>query len=160
MMSEHCLRGTLACIGIAALTMAPVLGHATRTPPMVDGAGAPAFCGTVLVRDGRTRPFEGYCRAVEAALQQNGPFDAALQKAHRVYASLYFTALANGRVVAAVFLRGSGDRLIDLGLMRALAKVRVPVGLAPSETFAMPIVLRAKIQSPAVAYRIDLARAP
>jgi len=103
-------------------------------------------------------PFAGYCQTVQRALRSNGPFDAALIKAHRVYATLYFTALQNGQVVAAVFLRGSGNRQIDLGLMQALSEVQLPpIGHHPT-TFALPVELDAKQLSTEVAYRIDLHR--
>jgi len=151
------LLGKLSGFMAIALMVAPSVAAAASTPSMIDGAGAPAFCGTALIRNNRTAPFAEYCRAVEQTLRHNGPFDAALVKAHRVYASIYFTALADGRVVAAVFLRGSGNRQIDLGLMNALEHVRLPRMRVQSETFAVPIELRAKNHSPAVAYYIPVA---
>lgn len=155
-MMRHLVPKLRLAIGIAtgvALLALPTVGQAdsARTPLTQGYVTQPglAFCRAAI---------PAYCRLVEQRLQREGPFEAALAKEHRIHATIWFTALPDGRVVAALFRHGSGNPLIDQGLMNALEPMRAPVTTDTPQTFAMPVILQAVDNHPGVAFYIRLHR--
>lgn len=133
-------------IGFAGSPL-PDIAQSYSAQPYIDGPGAPAFCRA---------PIPGYCQMVERRLRRDGPFEAAVAKAHEVTATIWFTALPDGQVVAALFRHSSGNMLIDQGLMNALAPLPVPVPSGYPRTFEMPIVLHAINNTPTAASYIRI----
>ena len=144
-----------ASLIIAALAGFPKPASALSPALTVIAApGLPATCATETYRVHGAVAFPAFCQNVEQALLSNGPFDAALQHARRIHAVISFAALPSGRVIATLVNRSSGDALIDRSLLIALAGVRAPTRGNRTELFAMPILLQAVDNTPAVVFHV------
>ncbi|MGC8532349.1 MAG: hypothetical protein ACP5M1_09950 [Acidiphilium sp.] len=140
---------------MAAITIAPKPALALApNPTVIDAPGLPATCATTTYQDHGTLAFPAFCENVERALLSNGPFKAALQHARRVNAVISFAALPNGRIFATLLDRSTGNVLIDRSLLSSLQGVRAPATGSHPLIFAMPIVLRAVDNSPAVTFHV------
>lgn len=141
----------ISILGLVAALLAPQAASAAgQVPTYIAGPGAPAFCRAAI---------PDYCRMVERRLRRDGPFEAAVAKARDVRATIWFTALPDGQVVAALFRHSSGSAVIDQGLMDALAPVQLAIHSATPQTFAMPIALHAINNTASAAFYIRVQRA-
>ncbi|MCF3946685.1 hypothetical protein AiwAL_07805 [Acidiphilium sp. AL] len=138
---------TLAAVATLALS-----GGTARAAPTTYGHSL--FCQATAFRDHEAIGFPAYCRSIAAALRSNGQFSAALANAHRVDATILFTALPDGRIVAALFVDGTGHMVIDRGLMNALQPVRYELESHHAQTFLLPIGLQVVDNTPVAVYRL------
>jgi hypothetical protein len=140
----------LAAIAVmtkSALALAP-------SPTVIPAPGLPATCTTTTYQDQGTVAFPAFCQSVERALLSNGPFEAALVHARRINAVISFAALPNGRIVATLLDRSSGDALIDRSLLSSPVAVRAPASSSSNQIFAMPILLQAVDNTPTVVFHV------
>ncbi len=154
-MSIKPLSASLAIMAAITIAPKPALALALApSPTVIYAPGLPATCATTTYQDHGTVAFPAFCENVERALLSNGPFKAALQRARRVNAVISFAALPNGRIFATLLDRSSGDVLIDRSLIASLQGVRAPATGSHPLIYAMPIVLRAVDNSPAVTFHV------
>ena len=148
---RHSFRSIIVTTVAALATMA-LLGGTARAAP--ETYGHSLFCQATTFRGREAIGFPAYCRSIAASLRSNGQFSAALDNAHRVDATILFTALPDGRIVAAVFVDGTGHTLIDRDLMNALQPVRYELESHHAQTFLLPIGLQVVDNTPVVVYRL------
>jgi hypothetical protein len=148
-MSIKPLSTRLAILAVIVMAPTPALALAP-SPTVIDAPGLPAICATMTYQDHGTVAFPDFCENVERALLSNGPFKAELQRVRRINAVISFAALPNGRIFATLLDRSSGNVLIDRSLISSLRDARAPATGGPPLIYAMPVVLRAVDNSPAV----------
>lgn len=147
---RHLVRSLSVTI-LAALAATALPGGARAAPASY---GHSLFCQATAFHGREAIGFPAFCRSIAASLRDNGPFGAALENARRVDATILFTALPDGRIVAAVFIDGTGHALIDRGLMSALQPVRYELRSRHARTFLLPVGLQMIDNTPVAAYRL------